>query len=107
MKSIEPGLEIRWDNRAFISFYVPGATRAWASFRTKDPAGLDCRFMGQKGQLNLSRVEGIGALSQIGKSRDGEVLRLVFQHDDHVQPQRLKQILVEHLQGFREVTAKK
>jgi hypothetical protein len=37
---------------------------------------------------------------------DGDVVRLVFQHADHVQPARLKELLREHLRGFRETFGK-
>src|SRR5262249_36770167 len=35
MRQIEPKLEIRWDNRAAISAYVPDISRAWAHLQTK------------------------------------------------------------------------
>jgi hypothetical protein len=81
--------------------------RAWAQWRTKDAHGLDCRFLGKKGQLNLSQVERFGLSPSLnGDREDGEVLRLLFQHDEHVHPVKLKELLAEHLRGFREAFCK-
>ena len=37
---------------------------------------------------------------------DGEILHLVFLHENHLHPQRLKDLLAEHLRGFRETFGK-
>jgi excinuclease ABC subunit A len=106
-REVEPGLEITWTARAAITLRVPGIKRAWAQWRTKDSHGLDCRFLGQKGQFNLSRVEPFGVSPSIhGNSSAGDVLRLVFKHDDHVHAVKLKELLAEHLRGFREAFGK-
>ena len=82
-------------------------SRSWAQWRTKENYALDCRFLGKKGQFNLSQLEGIGVSPEIGGSRaDADLLRLVFQHDDHLPAAKLKELLAEHLKGFREVFAK-
>src|SRR5262249_38334857 len=47
MREVEPNLEVRWDNRVAISLKVPGVSRSWAQWRTKETAGLDCRFLGK------------------------------------------------------------
>ena len=77
------------------------SSRGWAQWRTKDADGLDCRFLGKKGQFNLSRVEGVGAApASIDANRDdGDVLRLVFQHLEPSQAAKLKELLAEHLRG--------
>jgi excinuclease ABC subunit A len=107
VREVEPGLEVRWDNRDAISLKVPGVSRSWAQWRTKEAYGLDCRFLGKNGQFNLSQVEFFGASPSINGSRtDGDVLRLVFQHADHLQAAKLKNLLAEHLRGFREVFGK-
>jgi excinuclease ABC subunit A len=103
LRSVEPKIEVNWDNRVAITFRVPGITRAWAQFRTKDSAGLDCRFLGKKGQFNLNQVESFGAQPTLQPHRQGEILRLVFQHENHLHAARLKEVLRQHLQGFREV----
>jgi excinuclease ABC subunit A len=108
VRQVEPGLEVRWEGRLSISRKVPGVSRAWATWVTKNPGGLDCRFLGKRGQLNLSRVEGIGAAQEVnGHRTDGDVLRLVFRHEEHVQPARLKEVLAELLRGFREAFGKR
>ena len=87
---------------------VATAPRAWAQWRTKESHGLDCRFLGKKGQFNLSQVEGFGVSPSISHNReDGDVLQLVFQHNEHVQAAKLKELLAQHLQGFREAFGKK
>ena len=65
VREVEPGLQVHWDNRAAITLRVPGVSRAWAQWRTKDADGLDCRFLGKKGQFNLSRLEGVGASTAV------------------------------------------
>jgi excinuclease ABC subunit A len=104
VRELEPGLEVHWDARAAITLRVPGVSRGWAQWRTKESYGLDCRFLGKKGQFNLSRIEAFGQSPGItGNRGDGDVLRLVFLHDEHVHAARLKELLGEHLRGFREV----
>jgi excinuclease ABC subunit A len=106
VRELEPGLEIKWDVRDQISLRVPGASKAWALWRTKEASGLCCRFFGKKGQFNLSRIEKFGIDPTITDGRaDGDVLQLVFQHGEHVHAAELKELLKEHLRGFREVFA--
>lgn len=104
MRELEPSVEVRWEVRDTITLRVPGITRAWAQWRTKESYGLVCRFLGKKGQFNLSQVEPFGVSSAINDKRtDGDVVRLVFQHEEHVHAAKLKELLGEHLRGFREV----
>jgi excinuclease ABC subunit A len=107
VKEVEPQVEIDWDTRDAIKLKVAGVSRSWAQWRTKESDGLDCRFFGKKGQFNLSRVEGFGVSPSINGNRDdSDVLRLVFQHEDHVHAAKLKELLAEHLRGFREAFGK-
>jgi excinuclease ABC subunit A len=107
VREVEPGVEVRWDARDAVTLKVPGVSRGWAQWRTKDPHGLDCRFLGKKGQFNLAQVEGIGVQPAVGHHRaEGDVLRLVFQRADQMPPARLKELLREHLRGFREAFGK-
>jgi excinuclease ABC subunit A len=102
--AVDSSVEIDWNARDAITLRVPGITRGWAQWRTKENTGLDCRFVGKRGQFNLSRVEGFGLTPEINGNRtEGDVLRLVFQHAEHVPAARLKEFLGEHLRGFREV----
>ena len=104
---VDPAVEVDWNARDAITLRVPGITRGWAQWRTKENTGLDCRFLGKRGQFNLSRVEGFGATPEINDNRaEGDVLRLVFQHDEHVPAARLREFLKEHLRGFRDVFGK-
>jgi excinuclease ABC subunit A len=104
---VDSAVEVDWNARDAITLRLPGITRGWAQWRTKENTGLDCRFVGKRGQFNLSRIEGFGVTPEINGSRaEVDVLRLVFQHDEHVPAARLKQFLTEHLRGFREVFGK-
>jgi hypothetical protein len=86
---------------------VPGVSRAWAQWRTKKAIALECHFLGKKGQFNLSQIEDIGVAPNIGTQRkDGDLLYLHFQKIDQEQANRLKELLAEHLRGFREVFGK-
>ncbi len=104
VQEVEPALEIQWDTRSAISLRLPGISRALAQWRTKESYGLDCRFQGKKGQFNLSRIETFGnSPSVCGERADSDVLRLVFQNNEHVHAAKLKELLTEHLRGFREM----
>ncbi|HTU20488.1 MAG TPA: excinuclease ABC subunit A, partial [Gemmataceae bacterium] len=106
-REVEPGLEVRWDARDAITLRVPGVSRSWAQWRTKKAAALECHFLGKKGQFNLSQVEHLGVAPNIGTHRkDSDVLSLHFQKMDQEQAGRLKELLAEHLRGFREVFGK-
>jgi len=101
MKEIEPGLEVKWDARDAITLKVPGIGRGWAQWRTKEPEGLVCRFLGQRGQFNLARIEGLGVEPVITGRDNGDVVKLTLRSLDAQQAQRLKELLGEHLEGFR------
>src|SRR5262249_51040791 len=100
VKSVQPDVKIDWSNRAAVSFRLRGMSRLWAHWRTKDCHGLDCRFFGQKGQFNLSQLENLAHQSELRPHKDGEILRLVFLHENHVQPQRLKTVLTAQIAGL-------
>jgi len=103
LRKVEPKLEITWDNRAMISLRVPDVSRAWAYLRTKDADALQCRFLGKKGQFNLSQIDQFGVEPTLQTAAEGEAMVLQFLHDNHVHAQALREILQQHLQGFREV----
>jgi excinuclease ABC subunit A len=103
VREIEPALEVRWDNRDHIALYVPGVSRAWGIWRTKESDGLVSRFFGKRGQFNLSRVEALAAEVEIGSEQEGgDVLRLVFTELGPDQARRLRDLLTEHRSGFGE-----
>jgi excinuclease ABC subunit A len=107
MRELVPGLEIGWDVQYFIMLRAPGVGRAWAQFQTKQAGGLICRFVGKKGQFNLSHFEGVGVNPRLETDgAEADVLWLTFQQSDHLQSARLKKLLAEHLAGFREAFAK-
>jgi excinuclease ABC subunit A len=106
VRAIEPGIEVSWDVRYFITLRVPGVGRWWGQWQTKRAEGLVCHFLGKKGQFNLSGVEAFGINPEIRDNRDnGDVLRLVFRREEHVHAAKLKELLAEHLRGFRETFA--
>ena len=104
VREVEPKLQVEWDARDAILLKVPGIGHSWSRWRTKDEEGLDCRFFGKKGQFNLNRIASFGVGPEIIGDRDGtDVVRLMFQNDEHMHPTKLKELLREHLAGFREV----
>ncbi len=98
------GLEIQWDARDAITLRIPGISKGWGRVRTKDNEALDARFLGKPGQLNLSRLEGIGKDSSLAADRadGGEVMRLLFHRHEEMPRAKLKELLAEHARGFRE-----
>jgi len=103
VREVAPELVMQWDARDAITLRIPGISRAWAQWRTKEAHGLDCRFVGKKGRLNLSQVESFGVSPSIHRHRaDVDLVRLVFQQADHLHVAKLKEVLGEHLRGFRE-----
>ncbi len=101
LRKVEPKLEIAWDNRGHIGISVPGVNRAWAYLRTKDSDVLNCRFLGKKGQFNLNQIGKFGIEPTLQSAAEGEAMVLQFAHDNHLHPQALREILTQHLAGFR------
>jgi excinuclease ABC subunit A len=102
LREIEPGLTVAWDTRDSVTIRVPGASRAWAAFRTKNPASLEAKFLGRRGQFNLARFEPVGAAAELTPYKsDGEVLRIGINQLSPEQVDELRTILREHLAGFR------
>jgi excinuclease ABC subunit A len=107
VREIEPSLDVSWDNRDAITLRVPGVTRGWGQWRTKDSEALVCRFIGMKGQFNLSQLEGIGVHPAIDTKRaEADVVRLEFRQIEQVKPGQFKAVLTKHLEGFRETFGK-
>ncbi|MFO0801323.1 MAG: excinuclease ABC subunit UvrA [Gemmataceae bacterium] len=104
VRDIEPDAEVKWDNRDAILVKVPGATRSWGRWRTKDADALVVQFVGRRGQFNLSRIEQFGRGAELIDDRAGgaTVMHLQFVTADHFHAPALKQLLTEHLAGFRE-----
>ena len=122
-KGFPPGKKVQWDRDAAASIAghrpgrraeasrftgtiappshlrIPGMTRAWAQWRTKEADMLVCRFIGKKGQFNLSQLEGFGIEPRLQDQREHEVTLLRFQNDDHLPASRLKEWMVQHLRG--------
>ena len=71
-------------------------------------AGLDCRFLGKKGQFNLSRMEGLAARrrSITSSARTATCCGWCSSMRTTSQAAKLKELLAEHLRGFREVFGK-
>jgi excinuclease ABC subunit A len=103
VRSLEQNIEITWDSRAAITLRLPGISRGWSQWRTKDCHGLDCRFLGKKGQFNLAQIEDFGTHPQIHAKEGRDVLHFIFLHEEHVHAARLKELLAEQLRGFQEV----
>jgi excinuclease ABC subunit A len=107
VKEVEPGLEVVWTTRDAILLKVPGINHSWARWKTKESLGLDCRLLGKKGQFNLSQIEQFGIAANIDGSRaELDMIQLVFQNGEHLHAAKLKELLAEHLRGFREVLGK-
>ncbi len=107
VRTVEPKVEIGWQNRLGISVRVPEVARAWGMWKTKDSAALECSFLGKKGQFNLGQLERFGVQPNLRAATEGEWLQLRFQHENHLHANDLKEVLREHLRGFREVFLKK
>jgi excinuclease ABC subunit A len=103
VKSVDPDIEIQWDNRLYVTLRVKGVSRAWGQWKTKESEGLVCKFLGRKGQFNLSQLEQFGVEPHLTPHSAGEIMRLTFQHDNHVHATALKDVLRQHLEGFREI----
>jgi excinuclease ABC subunit A len=107
LREVEPQVEIDWGSRLAFTVRVPGVSRSWASFWTKKSTGLECKFLGKKGQFNLSQVESFGVDPTLKPHREGELLELTFLNDHHIHAAQLKDVLRQHVQGFRETFQRK
>jgi excinuclease ABC subunit A len=103
IREVEPGLEFKWDVRDAVTVRPPGFSRMWARLKTKESGAMELWLIGRPGQFNLSRLEGIGRDPEVeGDRADGcDVTRLRFVSADHIQPQKLKAVLAEHMKGFK------
>ena len=104
LREIDPELEFKWDVRDAITVRPPGSPRFWCRIKTKESTALEAWFVGRPGQLNLSRVDGIGRDAELeGDRNDGtEVLKLWFVTSDHLPADRFKTLLGDHLRAFED-----
>ncbi|MCE9561690.1 MAG: hypothetical protein K8U57_06505, partial [Planctomycetes bacterium] len=102
LREVDPTLEFKWDVRDAVTVRPLGSSRFWCRIKTKESAALEVWFVGQRGQVNLGRLEGIGRESVIEGDRDdgSEVLKLWFVTGDNLPAGKVKPVLVEHLRGF-------
>ncbi len=102
LRTIVPDLEVQWDVRDSITVRIPGISRAWAGLRTKAAESLDVKFLGPKGQFNLSLLEGLGESPEILSHReDIDALHFTFRQLDPNQLKRLHKVMAEHAACFR------
>lgn len=103
LKEVAPDLEFKWDVRDTVTARPPGTSRFWCRLKTKEADALECWFVGRRGHLNLSKVDGLGVDPAVeGDRTDGsELLKLRFTAADQLQPARLKAVLADHLRAFR------
>jgi len=108
VREVVAGLEVQWDTRDSIMLKIPGIGKGWGRVRTKDNEALDVRFVGMPGQMNLSRLEGIGKDSSLAADRadGGEVMRLLFHRHEEMPRAKIKSLLTEHANGFRQLFGK-
>ncbi|MFQ3594330.1 MAG: excinuclease ABC subunit A, partial [Gemmataceae bacterium] len=103
LRTIEPALAVQWDQRAHITVRVPGVSRGWALIKTKQSDALEARFLGKRGQFNLTRLEGLGAEADLDDKQSGTTLTLRFtQPPSGTAVTKLRTLLTEQLHGFRE-----
>ena len=107
VRSLDPKIEVRWDNRLMMGFKVPGIGKAWGVWKTKAPECLECRFVGPSGLFNLSRIEKFGIQPAIKPSREGETVVLSFKNESQVRWPELKTLLTEHLAAFKKMHKKR
>ena len=106
VREVEPTIEVAWDSRMTVAFRCADMTRAWAQWVTKSPTGLTCRFLGKKGQFNLTQIEKFGVGATLTPHKQGEMMTLVFRDDHRIHAASLRELLKSHLAGFRETFAK-
>jgi excinuclease ABC subunit A len=102
LREIDATLEFKWDIRDAVTVRPPGSARFWCRIKTKESAALEVWFIGRRGQVNLSRLEGVGRDATLeGDRNDGtEILKVWFVTGNEFQAAKLKPILTEHLAGF-------
>jgi excinuclease ABC subunit A len=99
-----PELDTRWDARDTISFYLPGVSKTWSRWRTKDEKGLELRFYSPSGTTNLHEIEGFGQDQNLNETNtaDGtQCIRLLFVNDDKLSATNFRQWLRKQVTAFR------
>ncbi len=104
VREIVPGIEVIWTTRDGILLKHPKIGKTWARWRTKQPYGLDCFWVGKKGQFNLARLEGLAHHREVITDKSyGDLIRLVFRSDEQIRAAELKKLLTQHVAGFLEM----
>ncbi|MGL6076829.1 MAG: excinuclease ABC subunit UvrA [Fimbriiglobus sp.] len=101
IRELEPDIDIKWDSQDSILLKLPGIGRSWARWKTKDPAALELRFVGQPSQFNQSRLEGIGNGSTLTPDPDADIMLLRFLTTTDLALPKLKKLFQDHATGFR------
>ena len=103
LREIVDGIQFDFDSRDTINARIPGRRRIWLTMKTKDPDGLDCRFAGPKGAINLAQLDGLGATREIAGDREAdEVCRLTFQKPSDLDAPKFRTLFQRHAQLSRD-----
>ncbi len=99
---IDPALEWKWDVRDAVTVYAPGASRFWCRIKTKERNALEVWFTGPSGTARQTRFEPFGHEAIVESRSDGsELLKLFLVTSNHLDPAKLKPLLVDHLTAFK------
>ncbi len=101
-REVAGDLEIHWAVRDHMTLRPAGAKKIWARWKTKLAEGLECYFLGKKGQFNLTRLEPFGVEREVVAKPDSDYLRFLFRDENDLRPVEFKKLLTEQMQGFRE-----
>ncbi|NBU71964.1 MAG: ATP-binding cassette domain-containing protein, partial [Bacteroidetes bacterium] len=97
LKETVDGIQFDFDSRDTIHARIPGRRRIWLTIKTKDPDGLDCRFAGPKGAINLAQLGSLGATREITGDRETEeVCRLSFRKPSDLDALKFKTLFRKH-----------
>lgn len=108
VRALVPDVDVDWKtSRDSIALRLPGINRSWGHWRTKQNDALNLRFLGKKGQFNLSQLEQVCVEPEILQNRAyGDVICLNFRTADDFKAPKIKELLAEQLRGFQEAFAK-
>jgi excinuclease ABC subunit A len=103
LREIEPDIDVKWDSRDHILLRVPGISKGFAWFRTKESDALVCNLVMPPGLFNLARVEAFCRHAELSSDRSNgtQVLKLDIVSPEPLRSAGFAKFAKEYLEGYR------
>ncbi|MBL8865489.1 MAG: hypothetical protein JNK93_07995 [Planctomycetia bacterium] len=103
LREIEPDIDVKWDSRDHILLKLPGVSKGFAWFRTKEADALVCNLVMSAGLFNLAKLDGFCRHAEFTSDRSDttQVVRMDIVSPHPLRTPAFAKFMKEYLEGYR------